>query len=266
MNRIPIAILFLLGMTLQAQSQKPIRVACVGDSITYGDKIMFRAFQSYPAVLQKISDGQFTVGNFGVNGTTALEIQDRAWTGTEACQDALAFKPDIVVVMLGINDLFFSDLYSRYPDALRKIVKRFQALPSSPRLFLCTLIPLAPADRQQQANQTIRTVFNPAIRDVADETGAQLIDIHAIYPDTLQFLPDGIHPSPEGAALIAQTVFKAIVGTPSAPPQIHPAPTAGPVDLSIRNEALAAHPANGDRTSRPLGPVEGSRPFRPRRN
>lgn len=233
-------ILPFLLMTTLIFAQKPIRVACVGDSITYGDKILFRAFRSYPAVLQKMAEGRFSVGNFGVNGATALELQGRAWTGTEACREALEYQPDIVIIMLGINDLFFPDRYSRYPDALRKVVKRFQDLPSSPRIFLCTLTPLAPADRQAEANQTIRTVFNPAIRQVAAETGAQLIDIHAVFPPRVDLLPDGVHPNPEGAALIARTILKAIDESGTASPQIHPAPKAGPVDLSIRNEAFAA--------------------------
>ena len=227
-------------LCLPSFSQEPVRVACVGDSITYGDKIFLRGFRSYPALLQKSSDGRLAVQNFGVNGTTALELQGRAWTGTEACQDALAFQPDIVVIMLGINDLFFPDRYDRYPEALRGIVNRFQALSSSPRLFLCTLTPLALTEIQQQANQTIRTVFNPAIRKIAAEEGADIIDIHTLFPTNIEFLPDGLHPSPEGAALIAQTVLKAIDAPRETAPALHPSPAAGPVDISIWNEALAA--------------------------
>jgi len=227
-------------MSAFAFSQEPIRVACVGDSITYGDKILLRASHSYPAVLQKISDGRFTVGNFGVNGATALGLHDRAWAGTQACQETLAFKPDIVVIMLGINDLFVPERHDRYAEALRKIVVRFQALPPAPRVFLCTLTPVAPAESQQALNQIIRTVLNPAIRAVATETGAQIIDIHAIFPASLKSLPDGVHPNPEGANLIARTVLEALDASLAAPPRIHPSPETGPVDLSIRNEALAA--------------------------
>jgi len=244
-------------LCLPSFSQEPLRVACVGDSITYGDKIIFRSFRSYPAVLQKRSEGRLVTGNFGVNAKTALPVPGRAWTETSACGNALLFQPDVVVIMLGINDLFFSNLYGQYPEALRSIVERFQALPTSPRLFLCTLTPLAPAEHQQEINQTIRTVFNPAIRQVAAQTGAAVIELHSVFPATLEFLPDGVHPTPEGAALIAQTVLKAIDQPAASTPQIHISPAAGPVDLSIRNEALAAQ----DRATRwlavqsPAGPL-----------
>ena len=230
---------FLL-MTSLACAQTPRRVACAGDSITFGDKIPDRATQSYPAVLERLSNGRFLTGNFGVNGATALAGTGRAWTDTLACRDALAFGPDFVVLMLGINDLAFPPSYPRYPADLRAIVARFQSLPSAPRVFLCTLTPIAPEEQQAHANRLIRDTMNPAIRAVAAETGATLIDLSAVYPNRLDLLPDGLHPSPEGAELIARTVLAALDSTPASPPQIQSAPAAGPVDISIRNEAHAA--------------------------
>ncbi len=230
----------LLLMTSLANAQPPRRVACLGDSITFGDQIPDRATQSYPAVLERLSNGRFITGNFGVNGATALNGTGRAWTTTFACRDALAFRPDLVVLMLGINDLAFPDAYSRYPADLRTIVTRFQSLPSAPRVFLCTLTPIAPEERQTYANRTIRDTMNPAIRAVATETGAALIDLSAVYPNRLDLLPDGLHPSPAGAELIARTVLAALESSPTPTPIIQSAPAAGPVDISIRNEAYAA--------------------------
>ena len=230
----------LLFMTSLACAQAPLRVACVGDSITFGDKLPDRSTQSYPTVLERISNGRFTTGNFGVNGTTALSGTGRAWADTFACRNALAFKPDGVVLMLGINDLDFSPMYSRYPADLRAIVTRFQSLPSAPRVFLCTLTPIAPEEQQARANQAIRNTMNPAIRTVAAETGATLVDLSAVYPNRLELLPDGLHPSPAGAELIARTLLAALESAYAPAPQIQSAPVAGPVDISIRNEAYAA--------------------------
>jgi lysophospholipase L1-like esterase len=227
----------VLLMSLPAPAA-PLRVACVGDSITFGDQIADRARDSYPAVLARLADGRLVTGNFGVNGATALQVMFRDWSGTRASRDALAFAPDIVVIMLGINDLSFPHLYDRYPADLRDIVARFQALRHAPRVYLCTLTPIAPEDLQGAANRAIRERMNPAIRAVATETGAGLIDISAAFPNRPDLLPDGLHPNEEGAAIIARTVWAAI--DPAPPPQIQPAPVAGPVDISIRNEARAA--------------------------
>ena len=237
-------LLFTLGllvMTSFSPAQSPRRVACIGDSITYGDKIPDRDAQSYPAVLQRLSQGRFSVGNFGVNGATALAVPFRSWRDTPACREAIDFNPSVAVVMLGINDLLgFGERLDEYPAALRAIVSRFQALPSAPRVFLCTLTPIAPPEQARDANRAIRDAMNPAIRAVAAETGAALVDISAIYPNRLDLLPDGLHPSREGAELIARAVLAALDAAPAPALISQPAPAAGPVDLSVRNEAYAA--------------------------
>lgn len=229
----------LLMMSTLAHAQGPAQVACVGDSITFGDGIFWRARHAYPAVLEQLSNGRLKVRNFGVNGTTALPRTGRAWEHTQAAQDALASNPDWVIIMLGINDLAFPEQADRYPGALRALVQRFQNLPGKPTVFLCTLTPIAPADRQVAVNRTIQQVMNPAIRAVAQETGAGVIDISAAFPNRPELLPDGLHPSPEGAKIIAQTVWEALEAA-LPKPQIQAAPIPGPVAISIRNEAQAA--------------------------
>src|SRR5688572_13260471 len=82
----------------------PIRVACVGDSITYGYGIKDRERDSYPAQLGALLGSKWDVRNFGVNGATALKKGTRPYSGLQAYQDALAFEPDIVVIKLGTND------------------------------------------------------------------------------------------------------------------------------------------------------------------
>ena len=241
MNPRPVWLGTLLTMATTLCAQPPVRVACVGDSITFGDKLAQRETEAYPAVLQRLSQGRYLTGNFGVNGATALAgIPFRSWVDTPACREALAFAPGIAVVMLGINDLAFPDLRPRYAADLRAILARFQALPAAPRLFLCTLTPIAPAGQQAAVNREIREVMNPAIRAVAAESGATLIDLAAVYPNELELLPDGLHPSPAGAELIARTVLAALDAPAAAAPAIRSAPPSGPAEQSIRNEALAA--------------------------
>ncbi len=231
----------MLTMLMPAMAAAPpLRVACVGDSITYGDQLADRDTQSYPAVLERLAQGRYITGNFGVNGATALRNSHLAWPDTPACRAAQDFAPDMVVIMLGINDLSYPDHAAHYAADLAALTRLWQAQPAPPRLFLCTLTPLAPAILQGKANRAIRGVMNPAIHSVAAQVGASVIDISANFPNRLALLPDGVHPSASGAALIARTVLAALDAATAAPPQIQPAPAAGPVAISVRNEALAA--------------------------
>lgn len=241
MHCLSYAILLGVAMTSLSAAQPPVRIACVGDSITYGDQIADRGRDAYPAVLERLSNGRFLTGNFGVNGATAIAtIPFRSWSTTQACQDALAFSPNVVVIMLGVNDTAHPDLHNRYPGDLRRLVERFQALSSAPRLFLCTLTPIAAAAPDAPVNRTISETLNPAIRAVAAQTGAGVIDISTVFANRYDLFPDGLHPNAAGAELIARTVLAALDEALSPPTTLQPGAIPGPVSRSIGHEALAA--------------------------
>jgi lysophospholipase L1-like esterase len=75
-----------------------IRVACVGDSITEGTE--------YPADLWMMLGANYTVGNFGVGGSTVSIESEKPYMNQTAFQDAEAFMPNIVVIILGTNDAY----------------------------------------------------------------------------------------------------------------------------------------------------------------
>lgn len=104
--RIQIIALFtltLMNVTLHAEDV--IRIACVGDSITYGAGIEERAKNSYPAQLQNLLGDRYQVENFGVSGRTLLKQGDKPYWDEPAYQNALKLKPDMVIIKLGTNDV-----------------------------------------------------------------------------------------------------------------------------------------------------------------
>ena len=91
----------LLGTQVNA---KKIRVACVGNSITYGAFIPDRDKWSYPAQLQAYLGDEYEVRNFGVNGATLLHQGDNPYIKTNEYKQSQDFQPDIVLIKLGTND------------------------------------------------------------------------------------------------------------------------------------------------------------------
>ena len=81
-----------------------VRVACVGDSITFGAHLRDPNQESYPAVLGQMLGPGFEVRNFGVGGATLLKHGDKPYFKQSAYTNALASKPDVVVILLGTND------------------------------------------------------------------------------------------------------------------------------------------------------------------
>src|SRR4051812_7771397 len=81
-----------------------IKVACVGDSITFGAGIKDRDKNSYPAQLQGLLGSGYEVKNFGVSGATLLKEGDKPYWKEKAFEAAKKFEPNIVIIKLGTND------------------------------------------------------------------------------------------------------------------------------------------------------------------
>ena len=92
-----------LGIAAQAS---PAKVACVGDSITFGSGLK-PGEARYPQVLATLMGPDFDVRGFGNPGKTAGDYPGQAgrWYGsTREHKQALDFKADIYICNLGIND------------------------------------------------------------------------------------------------------------------------------------------------------------------
>lgn len=104
-----LALLLALPLAVNARVPKRIylektRVACVGNSITYGMTLADPATESYPAQLQQMLGDGYEVGNFGKSGATLLRHGHRPYIAQEEWAKAKAFKGDIAVIHLGVND------------------------------------------------------------------------------------------------------------------------------------------------------------------
>lgn len=94
----------LLLLSIEAFASQPIRIACIGDSITYGSGIEDRDKDGYPAVLQRMLGSGYDVRNYGISARVMTRNGDYPFMDEQAYADARAFLPDIVTIMLGTND------------------------------------------------------------------------------------------------------------------------------------------------------------------
>lgn len=210
-------ILFLiLLLALPGFAQKQIRVACVGNSITYGAALPDRETQAYPGQLQQLLGSNYEVKNFGHSGTTLLSKGHRPYIQQQVYKDAIAFAADIVVIHLGINDTDPRN-WPNYQDFFVKdylnLIDSFRAANPNCRVIIARLTPIAHRHaRFESGTRDWRGQIQLAIENVARIAGVQLMDFEApLYPYPFMF-PDGVHPSPEGAKILAETVYSAISG------------------------------------------------------
>lgn len=214
MNRIKLlaaAILCYMGVCAEN-----IKVACVGNSITEGMKIENPAENAYPAQLGRLLGDGYTVGNFGKSGATLLRKGHMPYNEQPQYAAALEFAPDIVLIHLGVNDTdprnwpnhddeFISDYI--------ELINSFKQINPDVRIIIARLSPIGAAHKRfKTGTRDWRDQINSAIDDIAAITGVELIDFAPPLVDRSNLIPDTLHPTIEGAGLLAETAAKAITG------------------------------------------------------
>lgn len=195
---------------------KKTKVACIGNSITFGYLLPDPAGDSYPAQLAEMLGDDYEVGNFGKSGATLLRHGHRPYFEQEEFRNALKFKPDIAVVHLGINDTDprnFPNFSDEFVGDYIALIDSLKAANPDVRIIIANLSPLLSKHPRFRSGTLVwRDKLRALIPVVAKAAGAELIDFGDVLRDSPNLLPDGIHPNKTGARMMADAVRKAITG------------------------------------------------------
>ncbi len=202
-----IASLVLAGLPLQAQVAKPIRWACIGNSITAGYP---NANLTYTTRLSAQLGPQFTVQNHGVSGVTLLKKGDNPYWNQTAFKNVFTFNPDIITIKLGTNDTKSGNWRNEadYVKDLTAMVDSLGTIPSHPQIWLCLPCPIF--TNSFGINDSILTQFIiPRIQQVAQAKGLNVIDVNTPLRNHSNLFSDGVHPTAAGADSIAAIFYRA---------------------------------------------------------
>lgn len=219
-NSITKKIIFIFFVCFLAQlvSAKDVKkkVACVGNSVTYGYLVEDREKNCYPAQLQVMLGDSYEVGNFGKSGATLLTKGHRPYTEQEEYKKALSFNPDMVIIALGLNDTdprnwpnyrdeFFQD-YLNLIDSFRQQNPNVQ-------IWICRMSPVTyQHQRFISGTRDWYKEIQETIESIANHANVGLIDLEKPLFSRLDLYVDSLHPNAEGDAVIAQTVYSALTG------------------------------------------------------
>jgi lysophospholipase L1-like esterase len=197
---------------LLAAGKEPVRIVCIGDSITgvyyhsggrraYSEMLQLALQQLHP-------QAQLSVHNAGISGDTTTGGLKRLE------RDVLAHKPHLVTIMFGMNDLVGTPV-DAFKKNLREMITRCQK--SGAEVVLCTQNSIIETPQRPPVRLA---EFTQAIRDVAKEETLVVADcyaafeaVHAADPAEWNLLlSDTIHPNMAGHKLFAETLANAITG------------------------------------------------------
>lgn len=192
--------IFISSLSAFAQ----IKVACIGNSITYG--YGYNNPKSYPSQLDSLLGEGWEVKNFGVPGATMLRNGDNPYYKLKAYADARAFNPDVVIIKLGTNDSKPQNW--QYKDDFQKdydsLIAELRALPSKPFIVLCTPVP-AYSHGWGIRDSVIKEEI-PIVKKLVKKNHLKLINLYRPLSNHADWFPDGIHPNEYGLKEMATVI------------------------------------------------------------
>lgn len=152
--------------------------------------------------------------NRGISGDRSSDLRAR-WVN-----DALAFEPDLVSILVGVNDTWHQYLngkgipVARYAECYREILADTRRTRPTVRLVLGEPFALPGGEFQDDWLAELRERAG-VVRELAAEFGATFVPYQAMFDAALrtysvvELAADGVHPSPVGHRLMAQAWRKA---------------------------------------------------------
>ena len=209
-------IIGILALFFPASGTAAVKVACVGDSVTYGARIEDRENDAYPAQLQRMLGPDYEVCNFGRSGATLLRHGHKPYFDQPEFRQAMDFAGDIVVIHLGLNDTDprnWPNYRDEFVGDYLALIDSLRSVNPQARVMIALMSPIGDRHRRFiSGTQRWHGEIQEAIRTVSGLAGAELIDFHTPLYAFPWLLPDALHPNAEGAGLLAKTVYQEITG------------------------------------------------------
>ena len=221
------AMVVAFSSSVQAEDAAPVslkkgdRIVFLGDSITAGG-VRPKGYVTLikQTLAEKHPDLGIEIIGAGVSGNKVPNLQQRL------DKDVLAKKPTIVVIYIGINDVWHGEkdrgavpFRTSTRRASRKSSARLR--PAGARVILCT--PSVIGEKKDGANTLDKKLdeYADISRKVAKETNVQLCDLRAAFVNALKernpdnkergiLTGDRVHLNDAGNRLVAETMLKSL--------------------------------------------------------
>ena len=174
-------VLVLLFVAPASGQRHQIRIACIGGSTTYGDKMQSREYNAYPAQLQAMLGNQYRVLNLGVSEVESTSGKD---IFSKGIKNLLNYNPDIIFFLpsaVGDSNEFSS-------QSVSAMVSQLQSRSSNARIVLLLPPPAWNKDSSESVVAFTKQVLIPSLQDASYKSGCEIIDLNSYFQCVLKIL------------------------------------------------------------------------------
>lgn len=220
-------VIFCLLSPFAVKAQN-VRIACIGNSITFGARLDNPDIESYPAVLAQMLKANdylnYEIKNFGIGGATILRFgTPNLWRLLDSLP---AFVPDIVVIKAGTNETVgkprlnwehideFEKDYSEYIAEIRKVNPNCKVIICSPLDMVIQTEELSPERITDLTGRRPRILeLRKRIKKIANTENTYFLDLTSPFKGKANLMTkkDGVHPNKDGYQYLASLVYDYLV-------------------------------------------------------
>ena len=200
-----------------------MRIVFQGDSITDAGRDkrnyhnMGNGYPKYASeqLTERFPETEFEFINMGISGNRTDQLFDRLYL------DAIAFEPDIVTVLIGINDIWHRYSGGRIETTDEQIETNYRAILTRLRAQTnAKIVMLAPylldSEKVDHMREELCRLLE-IVRRLADEFADVFVPLDLLFADALKSQPeplyysgDGVHPNANGAEFIGTHLADAL--------------------------------------------------------
>lgn len=202
-----------------------MKILFQGDSITdagrdkrnYHDMGLGYPKYAVEHIIAANPDVDFEFFNFGISGNRTSQLFDRFYS------DALAFDPDIISILIGINDIWhrygggkIATTDAQFELNYRSILERIRRESNAKIMILSPF--LLDKEPYEGMRKDLERML-PIVRELADEFADVYVPLDKHFeealktqPEPLYYSADGVHPNDNGRAFIGKVYAEAIDG------------------------------------------------------
>ena len=157
------------------------------------------------------------VDNTGISGNTSKQLLERF------DEDVLSRNPDVITVMIGINNVWrHFDIGSYFPESLKELdlphyESNLRKIIEKTLVKNCKLVLITPYFLEPNKNDPIRKMcdeYSAAVKALADEYGTYFCDVQSAFDKFMEkesaylLSNDRVHPNQIGHYILANELLK----------------------------------------------------------